>query len=171
MISLRDYALAYVQSLPKDADSVREFDAVVDQLIAVKELRAFLSDSSVPLPSKKEALKTAFPKAEEATVNFLLLLIKDDAIHQLESLKNVVRQADAEKHGARHAVVTSAIPLKEEDLARIAKTLHKKFGSAVRLEEKTDPSLLAGFAVAVGDWTLDASLKGKLDRLQHALIV
>src|SRR5262245_20559569 len=111
MISLRDYALAYVQSLPKDADSAREFDTVVDQVIQTKELRAFLSDSSVSIASKKDALTAAFPTAEEATINFLLLLIQEDVVDQLASLKTAVRQADAEKHGARHAVVTAATPL------------------------------------------------------------
>lgn len=171
MISLRDYALAYVQSLPKDADAVREFDAVVNTILQTKELRAFFSDSSVSLASKREALASAFPKAEDATVNFITLLAKDGVTDQIEPLQSIIRQVAAERDGAKYAVVTTATPLTGPDLERLAKTLQKKFGSPIKLEERTDPSLISGFSVAVGDWTLDASLKGKLDRLQHALTV
>jgi ATP synthase F1 delta subunit len=169
--SLRTYADAYVNALPKDRDAVKEFDSVADLILKVKELRAFLEDVSVPVSSRRDALKEAFPQAAGETVNFLSLLAQDGRVGDVETLKTHLRAAVAEKQGKRHALVTSASPLTAKDLDRIAASLGKKLGTDVLLEEQTDPKLLAGFRVTSNGWTFDASLKGKLDRLQHALTV
>ncbi len=169
MISLRTYADAYVASMKNDA--VAEFDAGVEVLNAVKTLRAFLPDASVSLDAKQEALKIALPKTSEATRNFLLLLAADGKLEDLDALQSYVRQAAAALQDKRHATVTSAVPLQAKERTRVEKALADLFKSDVEMEERTDPSLLSGFSVQVGGWTFDASLKGRLERLQHALTV
>jgi F-type H+-transporting ATPase subunit delta len=169
--SLRAYADAYIESLPKEADVIRDFDAVADVIQKTKQLRSFLEDVSVPISARRDALKEAFPSATSETVNFLTLLAQDGRAGELEALKTHIRSASAGKKGKRHALVTSASPLTAQDLDRIAKSLGKKLGTDIQLEEQTDPSLLAGFRISSDGWTFDASLKGKLDRLQHALTV
>lgn len=170
-ISLRAYADAFVHALPKEVDVIKEFDAVADLIQRTRELRAFLEDSSVSIASRRSALTEAFPGAAGETINFFTLLARDGRVGDLEALKTSVRTADAAKHGKRHATVTSASSLTAQDRDRIAKSLGKKLGTDIQLEEKTDPSLLAGFRITSDGWTYDASLKGKLDRLQHALTV
>lgn len=169
--SLRNYADAYVRSIPSGMDAVKEFDMCAEIIISTKQLQSFLSDVSVPINTRREALKTAFPKAADETINFFSLLAHEGEISQLDGLQTHIRTAAAAQKGKRHALVTTAAPLTAKDLKRIEDALSQKLGSDVSLEEKTDPSLLAGFRINADGWTFDASLKGRLDRLQHALTV
>lgn len=167
--ALHTYAEAYVQSIPNDRDAVKEFDSCLAQILAAKEIHSFLGDVSVPIAKRREALTVAFPKAADATINFLTLLAKDGQIDRLESLSDHIRTAVAAKAGKRHATVTSAVPLTAKDLSRIEHAVAKVIGHDVHLEERTDATLGTGFSVTVDGWTFDASLKAKLNRLQHAL--
>lgn len=166
---LRSYAEAYVAAADPTTDVVKEFDVCAHTISTTKTVRAFLEDISVPIASRREAIETAFPKLSSATTNFLSLLAHDGRIRDLETLQEHVRNAAAAKEGKRFARVTSAVPLEGKDLDRIERALSKKLGTGVQLEEKTDASLIAGFRVVTDGWAYDASLKGKLDRLQHAL--
>jgi F-type H+-transporting ATPase subunit delta len=169
--SLKPYAEAYVRALPASADAVAAFDACATTINAIKQLRAFLDDVSVPINIRRDALKTAFPKAETETINFIALLAQDGLIDKLEHLQTLIRSAAAVRHNKRHAIVTAAVTLTDKDLDRISNALAKKLGSDIQLEERTDPSLLTGLRVEADGWTFDASLKGRLDRLHHALTV
>lgn len=168
--SLRSYADAFVRAIPSGMDAVKEFDACADVILSTKQLRSFLDDVSVPINTRREALKIAIPKAADETINFISLLAQEGQIDHLDGLQAHIRTAAATKEGKRHALVTTAAPLTAKDLKRIEDALSKKLGSDIHLEEKTDPSLLAGFRIHADGWTFDASLKGRLDRLQSALI-
>lgn len=171
MISLRSYADAYVRSLKNPAGAVEEFDACADVLDRIKTLRAFLPDASVALNAKRDAMNIAFPKASPPTRNFLLLLAQDGLLKELETLRAHVRAAAAEIQEKRHAMVSSAVPLQAKERSRVQKALAVLFHRDVVVEERLDPSLISGFAVQVDGWTYDASLKGRLERLQHTLNV
>ena len=170
MTSLHDYAQAYVQSAAKDHDVVRDFDSMADQIRGITPLRSFLTDSSVAAHVKQNAIAVAFPFASDTAVNFFTLLAQEGVIEKLEALQSAVRHAAAEQEKARYACVQSAVPLTDADTEHITRLLKKRFDAEISLEQKIDRSLLAGFAISVWDWTLDASLKGKMNRLQTALL-
>ena len=170
MTSLHDYAQAYVQSAAKDHDVVRDFDAIADQIRGITPLRSFLTDSSVAAHVKQNAIAVAFPFASDTAVNFFTLLAQEGVIEKLEALQAAVRHAAAEQEKARYACVQSAVPLTDADTEHITRLLKKRFDAEISLEQKINHSLIAGFSVSVGDWTLDASLKGKMDRLQQTLL-
>jgi F-type H+-transporting ATPase subunit delta len=72
--------------------------------------------------------------------------------------------------GVVEAVVTSAAPLTSEETTAIRQRVESMAGAAVDLRTAVDPSLIGGLTVKVGGRLLDASVRGRLERLRDQLI-
>jgi F-type H+-transporting ATPase subunit delta len=68
------------------------------------------------------------------------------------------------------AVVTSAAPLTDDEIATIHARAEDMAGTTVRLTTDVDPGLLGGLTIQVGDRFLDASIRGRLERLRRDLL-
>lgn len=66
-------------------------------------------------------------------------------------------------------VVTTAVPLTDEQRATIKQTLEDKMGS-VSLVEDIDPAILGGIRIIAGSKEIDATVKGRLNRLKTKLL-
>ncbi len=73
-----------------------------------------------------------------------------------------------ELHGER-AVVISALPLSESDQSVYRSALQTQLGQ-VTVEFRTNPELLGGVVLQVGDVVVDGSMAGKLAKLQRNII-
>lgn len=102
------------------------------------------------------------------TVRFLQVLVENRRLAALpQVLEHFVELARAAR-GEALVVVTSAKQLDDAARRTLHTALEKKLGK-IALEEKVDASLLAGMIVRRGSHRLDASLKGRLQQLKHAL--
>jgi len=68
------------------------------------------------------------------------------------------------------AVVISATALTQTQKDSLRTALEKKTSGTVQLDEHIDDSLLAGFRVELNGRMFDGSLRGRLDKLKHAII-
>ena len=68
----------------------------------------------------------------------------------------------------REVLVESATVLTATEGQRIAMGLAKDYGDKLNIQFKTNPELLGGLRIKVGDDVLDGSVKGRLDRLSKA---
>jgi F0F1-type ATP synthase delta subunit len=69
----------------------------------------------------------------------------------------------------KHVVVTTAIPLTETLRTEVEKTIEKKFelkSSKYEMKEVVDPRVLGGISISVESQEFDATVRGKLNRLQ-----
>jgi F-type H+-transporting ATPase subunit delta len=168
---LRQYAQAYLAAAGKPQAAVAAFDACASVIEQVPMLRAFLANAAVSAEKRRDALALAAPKQPDTAYHFFLLLAKDRRLRDLRALGTALRNEAAAMDGKRHAVVTSAIPLTAPTLDRIAAALKNRFTQDIWLESRIDPSVIAGLAVQVGDWTFDATRNGRLTRLAKTLHV
>jgi F0F1-type ATP synthase delta subunit len=67
------------------------------------------------------------------------------------------------------AIVTSALPLTESDQATYRAYLQGQLGEAAAVEFKTDPAILGGVVLRVGDMVVDDSVAGKIGALRQTL--
>jgi F-type H+-transporting ATPase subunit b len=67
------------------------------------------------------------------------------------------------------AVVTSALPLSEADQATYRSYLEAQLGSEVAVEFRTNPAIMGGVVLRVGDVVVDDSVSGKLGALRQSL--
>ncbi len=68
----------------------------------------------------------------------------------------------------REVLVESATELSATEGQRISSGLAKDYGHNLTIQFKTNPALLGGLRIKVGDDVLDGSVQGRLDRLSKA---
>jgi len=81
----------------------------------------------------------------------------------LAALKRLVRL----EQERRRALVESAVELDESTRSRIASELAAKYGGDLDISFQTNPDLVAGLRIRVGNDVWDASVNGRLKRLAN----
>ncbi len=69
-----------------------------------------------------------------------------------------------------YAIVTTAVPMTDDQKDRIADFLVRTTKRNVRAIYRVDASVVGGIAIRTGDALLDATIGGRLDRLRHHLL-
>ena len=105
----------------------------------------------------------------EVFVTFLRMLAEFHRLHQLPGIAVLFERLRAEAESTLHAQLISAAAITDAQRKRVAKALKAKFQRNVKLDCKTDESLIAGAVIRVGDLVIDGSARGRLDKLATAL--
>jgi F-type H+-transporting ATPase subunit delta len=66
--------------------------------------------------------------------------------------------------------VVSAVEMQPEQLDKLAERLKSRFGRDIELETDVDSELIGGLIVRAGDKVIDASVRGRLERLESRLM-
>lgn len=82
----------------------------------------------------------------------------------LTALKRLVR-LESER---RRVIVESAADLDQASRDRIVSGIAIKYGADLAFEFRTNPALLGGLKIRVGNDVFDGSVQGRLDRLANA---
>lgn len=101
---------------------------------------------------------------------FLALLADNRRLALLPEIAGLYEQLRNEAERVVKATVTSATALPTSELDGIKAALKRRFGREVEVETAIDPALIGGAVIDAGDVVIDGSLKGKLERLQSALV-
>lgn len=72
--------------------------------------------------------------------------------------------------GVVAATVTSATALDKDETAAVRARVEAMTGKTVKLDATVDPALIGGLIVQVGDQMIDASVRGRLERLRDQLV-
>ena len=102
--------------------------------------------------------------------NFVRTLAENRRLSLLPEISRLFDLAKGQEEGVQEAVVHSAFPIDDSQVAALLKELEARFGTRLNARVAIDPSLIGGVRVAVGDQVLDASVRGKLDGMAVALI-
>ena len=79
------------------------------------------------------------------------------------------RQLANSVSGSSDALIQSAFPIGQGELAELVGTLEKRFGRKLEPTGEVDPSLIGGVRVVVDDEVLDTSVKARLEQMKMAL--
>lgn len=105
----------------------------------------------------------------EAAASFLKLLIENKRVAVLPEVSVQFRQLKNTSEGAADCLVESAFALTETQVSELVATLSKKFGARLIPTIRTNPDLIGGVRVVVGDQVLDSSVRAQLNQMQAAL--
>lgn len=101
--------------------------------------------------------------------NFIRTLAENRRLALLPEISRLFELAKGQEEGIREAVVYSAFPIDDTQVAALLQQLEDRFKTRLTARVEVDPSLIGGVRVAVGDQVLDASVRGKLDAMAVAL--
>ena len=82
----------------------------------------------------------------------------------------VIKEICQEVNGLVSAEVTVASEIDAAAQAKIKELVHALTQKSPELDIKTDPDIIGGLKIKVGNTILDASLKSKLERMHQALL-
>ena len=171
---VRGYAKALLLAA-EDANVLDEIEAGIQELRALLDasepFRQLIEDTMVPPRTKEALFSEIFDDVLPPLLrSFLSLLLEKRRERELDAiLEETLHQID-ERRGIETAHLTTAVPLADAQVDRMAEALSRLTEKQIRVHETVDPSILGGFVVRVQDTVYDASLTAQLARLRDALV-
>jgi len=148
----------------------QELGEFVEAVREVPELRSLLRDPQLDPRAKTSALQAILADADELVRNFILLLTERGRAPQLEETQREFDRLVADATGRLSLDLTTAVELSQEEAGRIVVQIEQASGRTIEATRRVDPDLLGGVVLQVGSLRLDASLRGRLDRLRRELV-
>ena len=136
----------------------------------VPELRELLRNPQLDPRARRAALEDVLGGTEELLRNFLLVLSDKGRAGQLEEIAAEFERLVAEAAGIVHAELTTAVELSDDEADKLLGQIEQASGRKVEATRAVDPDLIGGIVLQVGSHRLDASVRGRLDRLRRQLV-
>jgi F-type H+-transporting ATPase subunit delta len=168
----RRYASALFQAALQHrvVDEVqRDLEAAHGRIARDSALATFIRHPEIPGARKQEVIEAAFSSLQPVSLSFLSLLVRRGRHEYLEAVIEEFRRLADEAQGLVRAQVSSAVPMTEQQKERLHRALERHTGRQVMLRYTVDPALLAGLVVATEDEVIDASARGRLEKLREVL--
>jgi len=148
-------------------------DAQVQPLIGNPRVPlAQLVDFLQQIAGTTPAMATQPPPAQQLGIqqrNFLQLLADNRRLKLLPEIAAQFEVLRAQAERIADVEVISARELSGEQTTSLQAALERRLRLAVRLHTQVDPALVGGAIVRYGDFVVDGSLRGRIERLGAAM--
>ena len=140
-----------------------------DAVAGVDDLRTMLSNPEVEPAVKADVLVRVAQGADEEVVNFLRLIAEKGRAGELPQIADELDTLVAADARILDVELTTATELSDQEFGRILGQIENASGRKVQASRKVDPDLIGGIVLQAGSMRLDASVRGRLERLRHDL--
>ncbi len=134
------------------------------------ELRDKLADPHIPMAARQQVVVDLLGgKAQPATTNLVAMVVGNGRTRDLPAIVDAMVDMAAQEANKEVAEVRSAIPLTDDQKARLALSLGKATGKQIDVKVILDPSVKGGLVTQIGDTVIDGSVRRRLDQLRNSL--
>ena len=168
----RTYARALYQAaqskgrLATVRQELADFAAAIED---VPELRALLRNPQLDPRVKAAALTDLLGEADEIVRNFLLVVAEKGRSGEIAPIAEEFERLAAAAEGRLDVELTTAYELSDDEARQIVAQIEQASGRPVEARRKVDPDLIGGIVLQAGSMRIDASVRGRLNRLRHEL--
>ena len=171
--STRRYAQAVFQ-LAVEHDALKRWledltllaDSITDQ-----EFRRTLSAPRISLDQKESVIRESLGSSvDRLALNLMFLLTSRNLVHILPEIADRFQEMLDAHQGIERAEVVSAVPLSDERQSEVADMLARMSGKQVRVTTRTDPQIIGGMVIRVGDQVMDGSARARLQAMRRELV-
>jgi F-type H+-transporting ATPase subunit delta len=175
-MSADERTLAYASALFGVARSEGSLAEVEDELFRFArtlesndDLRTTLTDAALPVSRRQQIIEDLLgDKANPLTTALLTMVVGAGRSRDLlDIIQELVRLSTTEAN-KELAEVRAAVPLTDDQKARLAAALSTATGRSVELKVVIDPSVLGGLVAQVGDTVIDGTVRTRLAQLKTA---
>jgi F-type H+-transporting ATPase subunit delta len=169
----RTYARALFEAakekgrLKEVSEELGDFAAAVHD---VPELRAALRNPELSPEAKAGIVVEIIGEADELLRNFLRLAAEKGRIAEIEEIAREFDRLMAAEEGRLDVELTTAYELSDSEATEILKQIQEASGRKVEATRKVDPTLIGGFVLQAGSMRVDASVRGRIERLRRDLV-
>ena len=169
----RVYAQALHDAATEQGNVGETREELADFVAAVREvpeLRAILRNPQIDPRAKAAAIEAITGGVHDIVRNFLKLLAEKGRIAEIEEIQRELDRLVAREQGQISVELTTAQELTDEEAREIVDQIAKASGRQVEATRKVDPSLIGGIVLQAGSFRIDASVRGRLNRLRQELV-
>ena len=166
------YAQAVFQ-IAEEQGNVDQWLNDLEKILAIienGEFRQYLEMPRISLDKKVLAIKESLVTVNPLARNLVALLISRDTLALYPLIVIQYRNLVDNHYGRKRAVVTTAITLDDDLQSKIRTQLSELLGTDVVLSTHTEPKVLGGMTIRVGDKLIDGSIRGKFSELRNDLL-
>lgn len=166
----KEYAAALF-ALAEESGMEKEVLCGLALLIEVYEktpaLCAFLSSPAIAEETRISVLEQAFDDTLPAPVlSFFVLLVRRHHVSLLVQCAEEYERIYADRNRTAQALITSAVPLHEQEKERLRAALEHRSGKRVAMRYAIDDTLLGGVVVSLDGVIWDGSLRRRLQMIR-----
>ena len=170
---MEEVARVYADALFSVAKEHGKLDAVREQLAQVADaiseshdLQVFFFSPYFSSAEKRAGIARAVSGAEPELLNFLELLAEKHRMPVIFRIRDRFDELWAEENRQLEVRLTSAVELDPEVINRVRAEIERQTDRKIELESSVDQGIIGGLILQVGNMVVDASLRGRLERLR-----
>jgi F-type H+-transporting ATPase subunit delta len=169
----RTYARALFQAakekgrLAKVREELADFTAAIEE---VPELDALLRNPQIDPRAKAQALEDVLGGADELMRNFVLLAVEKNRGGQIREIQREFERLMAQDERRLTVEFTTAFELPDDEAGEIVRQIEQASGRPVDATRSVNPDLIGGIVLQAGSMRVDASVRGRLERLRRELM-
>jgi len=134
------------------------------------ELRAVLRNPQLEPGAKASILADLAGDEEPLFANFLQVVAEKGRAGELEEIAKEFERLMAREERRLTVELTTARELTDAESEAILKQIEDAAGRKVEATQKVDPDLVGGIVLQAGSLRVDASVRGRLERLRSELV-
>lgn len=148
--------------------------ANLDGVVGNAEVQVRISDPNVSAQQLEDLVLGVIGDKFDATIagaarNFVQVLVSNGRLEVTPQVRVLFEALKREQEGVLEAHIISALPIGDAEVKPLLAALEAKYKRKVTVKVDTDPSLIGGVKIVVGDKVIDATVRGKLDTMAAAL--
>ena len=171
-VAQRIYALALFDAAKQQGalQTVRdELEDFVATLKTVPELDAVLRNPQLDPRAKVGLLEDLLGGTHALVRNFLLVVVEKGRPHEIAGMQREFEELWRREQGILNVELTTAFELEPDERRSIIDQIRTASGRQVEATSSVDPDLIGGLVIQAGSRRVDASVRGRLERLRHEL--
>ena len=168
----RRFAEAAFQVALRDdeLDGWRDDLALAAEILGHPQVEPIVDSPAIPTADRLGVVdKLLESRVRPGALRLVRLLVERGRARELGRVRDQFQRQLNAHRGIVVATVTSATPLTDDETAEVRKRVEAMADSTIDLRTAVDPALLGGLTVQIGDRLLDASIRGRLERLRNQL--
>ena len=167
----------YARALYEAAKEHDRVDVAREQLAelahaleTMPELEAFLVNPQLDPDAKAGVLDEVTTGADPVVRNFVRLVASKGRAGQLRSIAEAFDAIVDREQGRVKVALTTAYELDDKEADAIVEKIEQSSGRTVEATRSVDPDLIGGLILQAGSLRVDASVRGRLERLRRELV-
>jgi len=147
-----------------------ELSELAEAMQATPELEAFLSNPQLDPGAKASVLDEVTSGADPIVRNFVRVVASKGRAGELRQIAEEFEAIVDREQGRLSVELTTAHHLDDSETAAIVRQIEQASGRTVEATRSVDPDLIGGLILQAGSLRVDASVRGRLNRLRRELV-
>ena len=148
-------------------EALDDFAAAIEQS---QDLRMVLRNPQLESSAKARILADLAGDEDALFKNFLMLVAEKGRAAEIEEIAREFEKLIAREERRLTVELTTARELTDKEAADIVAQIEKAAGRKVEATRTVDPDIVGGIVLTAGSYRVDASIRGRLERLRNELV-